>query len=495
MVDAGLRFASELLSRARVFADGISFGGKRDLYEALGYSRYITAQMYRERYNRGGISGRIVDAFPTATWRGTGEMIENEKPDTITAFEETWAELQERLHLWTMFRRADILSGLGRYSVLMIGAPGNTETPLPKPLDPKNIFYISVYAEDDAKITEYEEDPLNERFGRPLFYTLSRKSAEFRRYTQKPIRVHWSRVIHVSDGLLDDDIHARPRLERCWNDLDNLMKVVGGGSEAFWKTAYPGYQFNVDKEMKIKPDDLAKLKSDVEDFMHGYERAVRTRGVNIETLQANIAQFAENAACVISIISGTTGIPQRLLLGSERGELASSQDRDNWAERVRDRRDDFAGPFVVKQFVNRLIEHGALPTPKVYLIGWGDVYDISQTERIENASKYAEVNQKAGETVITPDEIRDRALDMPPLELVEDDEDIEDVEDVDDEEKKEKKQPKAAMSWQNSIIFKKRQLLIAANGRPMSGKRYLPGKERSALVELQKPSRQIALVK
>ena len=37
------------------------------------------------------------------------------------------------------------------------------------------------------------------------------------------------------------------------------------------------------------------------------------------------------------MISAETGIPKRILTGSERGELASSQDRDNWFERYPER--------------------------------------------------------------------------------------------------------------------------------------------------------------
>jgi len=54
---------------------GITFGGDRDLYTAFGYDRVITHKQYRDRYARGGIAGRIIDALPNATWRGDVELI------------------------------------------------------------------------------------------------------------------------------------------------------------------------------------------------------------------------------------------------------------------------------------------------------------------------------------------------------------------------------------------------------------------------------------
>ena len=66
-------------------------------------------------------------------------------------------------------------------------------------------------------------------------------------------KVHWSRIIHVTDGLLDDEFYGFPRLQRVWNKLDDLLKVVGGGSEAFWLLATPTRQYDIDPKVPVKP--------------------------------------------------------------------------------------------------------------------------------------------------------------------------------------------------------------------------------------------------
>jgi hypothetical protein len=49
----------------------------------------------------------------------------------------------------------------------------------------------------------------------------------------------------------------------------------------------------------------------------------------------------------MSILAGTTSIPQRILTGSEAGQLASEQDRANWAEYIERRRRVFGEPYIL----------------------------------------------------------------------------------------------------------------------------------------------------
>jgi hypothetical protein len=118
------------------------------------------------------------------------------------------------------------------------------------------------------------------------------------------------------------------------------------------------------------------------------------------------------------LISGVTTIPQRILMGSERGELASIQDRNNWNDRVAERRKTLAEP-AVRTFVDALIEKSAVPKPKEYVIKWGEVEELSEDEKGELAERYARANhansRAGGRLVITNDEIRQRVWGMEPI--------------------------------------------------------------------------------
>lgn len=408
-----LRAMADFASRANLaLRAGLAFDGDRDLFKALGFQRNLTCADYRGRFLRGGVAARVVDAYPKATWRGGAEIVEDEDPDIATAFEAAWDELNARLMMWSAFNRVDILAGLGRYAGLLIGMPGNLDTEVTRAsLD--QILYLAAYAEDELLIDALEEDTANERFGMPLFYRLRRQSKT--RLGKIDSRIHWSRILHVADGMLDDRTYGTPRLERVWNDCDSLEKVVGGGSEAFWLRVHQGMIFKVDPTLSLTDPQKEEMKDKVDEFVNGMRRTLMMKGVEAQPLGTDVTNFGPPVASLLSLISGATGIPQRILLGSERGQLASTQDRENWDARVDDRRVDFAGPMIVHPFIDRLITFGALPKPTLYEVRWPEIESLDEKGRSEVASGWAGLNTKAGGTVVTPAEIRDRVLRLEPL--------------------------------------------------------------------------------
>src|SRR5512143_765434 len=248
---------------------GLSFGGARDLYTALGYDRVLTPKKLRDRYARGDVAARIVEAYPKATWRGGAELIEDPDPEVVTLFEEDWAALDARLHVWPVLQRADVLCGLGPFSVVLIGAVGVLDQELPRLGSPDAVLYLQPYAPDEVSIETYVDDSEDPRFGLPLLYRITRTGQRGRTLN---VVAHWTRVIHVAWNLLDDRVCGQPLLERVWNRLDDLDKVVGGGSEAFWRRVHPGSVLSIDKGMKVTDPDLKKLKDETEEFIHGMKR-------------------------------------------------------------------------------------------------------------------------------------------------------------------------------------------------------------------------------
>lgn len=433
-----VRSLSDLVERSE-FAKwaGFTFGGKRDVYEALGYDRRITTEMYWDRYDRGGIAQRIVKAFPLATWAGGASIVEGlDSETTPTDFDKTVGDLFTRMDLWGRFTRADIQAGIGRYGVLFIGAPGKLDTELPMMTGPGDILYFTPLGEDRAKIGDKDKGTESPRFGLPLTYSLKLSD-------NTDTVVHWTRVIHIVDDPLENDLLGSPRLRAPWNYLDDLEKVVGGGAEAAWKRMNPGMQIDIDPEIEMDKAAEDKLSAELDEYEHGQRRTMRTRGTKVNLLAANVAAFGQNADTIVELISATTGIPQRILMGSERGQLASEQDRSNYADRIADRRRIVATPAVY-QLVNRLIIKGVLPRPKGfgqedlrlmvsplralgpvpsigygYYIKWPDTGVVGEKELADIVSKVASANQSqrvaGGQMVMTHDEMRRRYLKLGPL--------------------------------------------------------------------------------
>jgi hypothetical protein len=425
---------SVLLDRLQFMRQaGISFRGARDLYEVLGYNRILSYRDFRARYARGGIAKRVVEAYPRATWRGGVELWENSDPDADdTPFEAEWKNLEIQLKVWSVLQRVDILAGLSTYAVLLIGAPGDLSSELPQG-KPGGLLYITPFSggggpggdrltrpmamDADASIMEFDTDTNSPRFGLPITYQLKRTDLSSPNL-QRP--VHWSRVIHVAEGCLSDEVYGIPTLENVWNLLDDLDKVTGGGAEAFWLRANQGMHLDVAKDMTFpapKPgekSEVEKMREQSEEYQHGITRWLRTRGVTVTPLGSSVADFHNPADSILTQIAGSKGIPKRLLLGSEMGQLASGQDADNWDTQVMDRRTSYAGPSVVRPLADRLIKYGYLPKPNTYDVEWPSIQNLTEVEKAQGAKAMADVNNTAKMTVFSSAEMRDKWYGLDP---------------------------------------------------------------------------------
>lgn len=408
-----LRVLSDLASRAGFASKaGITFGGQRDLYDAFGYKRNLEFKDFQDRYDRGDMASRIVDVFPEDTWKGEPEVWEDEDPEVWTQFEQLVYDFAEKHQLWPTLMQLDKLSGVGRYGVLYIGAPGAPDTPLTS-LKLDDVQYILPLSEGSAKIdtSTVVTDTTSPRYGQPMFYQLQVSQVT----NVKLLRVHYTRCIHVISEPLESLTYGRPRLQRVWNRLDDLDKVAGGGAEAFFQRAHRGYQFDISPDVKVTEDDKQAMTDAIDEFTHNLRRTLRTRGVTTTEFGSDVANFKDPIESIVSIISGATGIPQRKLLGSERGELASTTDKTNWDDLISSRQHSIAHPRFVKPLIDLFINLGALPQPAEYVTKWPEREEMTPKEQVDMADKAAGINRKAGELVITGDEIREHYLGFDPL--------------------------------------------------------------------------------
>jgi hypothetical protein len=412
------QFAYAFRSRLANVA-GHTYGGSRNLYTALGYQRQLQPVDYRSRYRRNEVANRIVTAMPKATWRGGCDVVEDADIDNVTPFEQAVIDLDTRLHFWDRLYRADKLSRIGRYAALVIGGPGDPEAPLESVSKPEDIAYLMPFDEADARIELYETDKFSDRFGMPIFYTINRTSYSGVGAQNAAVvarKFHWSRVIHIAEGLLDDNLFGEPALECVWNRLDDLEKVVGAGAEAFWRRADKGLHVNVDPTQDMDAEAFEALKLQASEYEHDLRRLLTTRGVEINELGSDVADFAAPVQAIIGLISAGTGIPQRVLMGSEQGKLAAKQDRASWDNQVTDRQRDYAGPCILRPFLDRMIGLGALPEPtQPYEVVWSSIRTMDDEQRATIATQWAGLNKPNAPVIVTVDEIRERVLDLPPM--------------------------------------------------------------------------------
>lgn len=392
------RMMSGMLGRSRLGRALTSFGGRRDYNSIFGWDPRISIEAIMYMYNRGGIAKRVIDAYPDAVWARSPTIWAEGDPE----WNVEWTAIASKLKLWTHLHRLDKLTNLGRYAILVIGTdkPG-LEMPL---RDAKDITYLQPYGELSVKIESWVSDPTDPRFGKPAMYKVYPESnndmlsiergATGSAPTRPSFRVHASRVIHVTRNPLEDDVFGQPMMAPIWDYLTDLRKVVGSSSESYWIAANRGLQANVDREMSLSAEDQAALQEEIEEFYNGFRRFIRTKGVDLNELKNDIADPSSPFGVLVTLISGTWGIPQRILLGSEAGQLASTQDKGTWAERVEENRILHVEPSIIIPFLDFCLENGIIRAPNegsLLKVDWPDAYRMSPLERGQTSAQTARV--------------------------------------------------------------------------------------------------------
>lgn len=399
--------------------NGMQFSGARNLNEVLGYKQVLTIDDFYDYYKRDGFARRIINAYPDATWRANPRIMEDEDKDSETKFERSVNELATKFGLWNYCKRFDRLSGIGRYGVMVMGYSDGK--PLDQPLLPgSQLIWLRPISEKLANIDRLVSDASSNRFGMPETYniTLGGNSGATTGETITR-KVHHSRVVHFAWDLMEDDVYGMPFLEAVFDRLFDLQKVVGGSSEMYWLGARSGMQFVAENGNQIV--DPTKLKQEAEEFMHQLRRFMTVKGGKWETMQSSFHDPKGTFDMLIACLSAMTGIPARILTGSERGELASSQDETNFNNVIKERRLNTAGPLIIKPVIDHLIMNQAIVAPQNpdYFVDWDSIDDMSPTakadinaKKAESLSKYA--SNPYAEGVVPKEEFRERFLDLPP---------------------------------------------------------------------------------
>jgi len=425
---------------------GWTHSGARDQWGVLGYPTNVTTQDMWNRYNRGGISFRIIRGFPQATWREQPLIRDmagstDEEGEEYSPFVDAVNRLMRERRVLHYMERADRLASIGQFGVLYMGFErGRSMDELGPGKNP--LMYLAPYGEPSVRVSRFVTDPSNPRYGLPEYYTLGRvgTNASGRQTTASSFTAHWSRCIHVAEMLDSDDVYATPRLLPIYNHLLDLEKLLGAGAETFWLNARGGMALNADKDAKIDAAVLVSMQKQAADFENQLSRIIALQGTSAEMLTTQVFDPTGNAERIMDQIAGTTGYPKRILIGSERGELSSSQDENNWAARVDERQNNFATPSMLMPFITRMIVTGNLPAPVGDCwVEWPDSAALTPEKSAEIGAKRADTLSKylsapGADLVVPIEEFRTKFLDLPATsEYAEADSDEEDLDETDPE--------------------------------------------------------------
>jgi len=381
---------SELTNRIALASQmGFQYSGDRDVYQALGYPTQSNLKYndYYSRYLRQDMAKAIIDRPVKASWKGELSVIENVSKEE-TPFEKQWKELANKLKLKSVFIRADKLTGIGEFSIILLGLNDTTTNEDFKMPARKNskLLYVKPVGQNSVDIIQFDESVQSERFGLPLLYKV-KTSIRTSDQTQKDVEltVHYTRVVHLVEDIMEDEVKGTPRLQAVYNRLMDLEKLVGGDAEMFWRGARPGYTGKLDPDFQITTAGMEQLQAQVDEFEHNLRRILINEGIDYKALEQQIADPTSHVEVQMQMISAVTGIPKRILTGSERGELSSTQDKQEWISYVTSRREEQNEPMILRPFIDRCIEIGVLSKPAngKYIIVWDKLFSLSDKEKVE----------------------------------------------------------------------------------------------------------------
>lgn len=435
--DPGFRrfVANTLASHQQWLRRAIGGDPRRDLDDECGYDPNPTTQSYEDLYDREPIAAKVVAFWPNETWQVSPSVYEDEDADVNTPFEKAWDALGRELAgedglfkseegnpIWEYLRRVDILSGIGCYGVLLLGLDdglpldqpvvglkemnsypvgkngGNRYKPSmnrvyslttnAKQTTGRKLLYLRAFPESLAPIVRYETNMTSPRFGQPTMYRLSlNEPRDYGYATAQPtatVYVHWSRVIHVADTYhqaCSSEIMAIPRLKPVLNPIVDIRKVRGSSAEMYYKGAFPGYSLETtDTEMEMNDSSLRDL---MEKYINGLQRYAIWDGMTMKSLAPQVVDPTAQIEVQEKAISAAMDVPWRIWQGSERGELASSQDQKRHNKNVACRQNRYATPRQVLPLVGRCVLVGVLPRPEQVCCDWPEIASMTELEKAQ----------------------------------------------------------------------------------------------------------------
>lgn len=396
----------DLLSRTSLAKRmGWQYGGDRKIYEALGYpeEKELIFTYYHGKYERQDIASAIIDRPVNATWNGELMITEDGTQPTESKLNKAWEALEAEFHIKDRLVKLDKLTGLGHFSLLLFGfddvkEPKDFQNPV---TGTRKLMHLKQLPESDIEIHTWEKNAGNPRYGLPLLYKI--KVAGTGTEITKDFMVHHSRVLHILENNLVSEVYGRPRLKPIVNRLEDLEKLLGGDAEMFWRGARPGYHAAAQEDYEMGTDEVDALEDELDKYEHDLRRFISAKGVDIKPLTQQIADPTGHIDAQLQAISAQTGIPKRVLIGSERGELASSQDKDQWLTLIQTRMTEFAEPQMLRPLIDKLMEHKILPKVADYVVIWEDIFAPSEKQKVEVGEQRAKALKVYAESPFASD--------------------------------------------------------------------------------------------
>lgn len=394
------RSASSLaMARQNILQGGMGGAGsdqKRSMaWCEYGFPDLISADMLESMWRRGGVAYGAVSKLVGNCWKTNPTVVEGGEENTTTdesQMEGEFAKLAKDLRLWKAFRRADELRLVRRYSALILFyADDLDDWAVPVPSG-RALVEVRPVSSKALKVGPASPD------GRGQSWTYTETTPEGVAISQKTI--HPERIFILGDAAPD----ALGWLEPVYNDLISLEKLCGGGGESFLKNASRQLAIEFEKDV-----DLASLASMhgvpvaelhevfqevARDINRGNDTVMAIQGGKVTPITSVVPDPSPIYNTNLQNIAAGVDIPAKIIVGSQTGERASTEDRQYFNARCQARRLSELTDEI-QDFIAKIAKAGVFTAPEEITIAWDDLNESTAGEKLANAKVMAEINSLA----------------------------------------------------------------------------------------------------
>jgi len=403
-------------------------GYKHNHYADFGFPDEVEFNLLHQMYQRNSLAKAAVDKTVRKTWQDPPWLLEKPRDGSEGAIKkETRLEKQIRQHfssirLWTKIMEADRRSLVGHFGavILRVADGKKMNEPLGRVTNGLDglVDVIPVW-EGQLRVNEWDTDQGSLTYGEPKMFEYDEgqlghmsSSSPVSQGRARKLTVHPSRLIVWSmDGSMDNE----PSLKAGYNDLMSIEKIVGAGGEGFWKNAKQAPILEMDKEadfqkmakaMGVPVESIADVMNEnASNWQKGFDELLMLQGMTAKLPKIELPDPEHFFMNALQSFAASFDIPLKVLVGTQTGERASSEDASQWNQTCNFRRKNTVIPNIL-QIVKRLEQCGVIKENPEWFVDWTDLTESTMLEKIDRAGKMAKVNKDYGNIVFMPQEIR-----------------------------------------------------------------------------------------
>ena len=367
-------------------------------------------------YYRNGLANAAVKKTKAKTWQTVPIIRVGEEGSELSEIEEAIKNHLARIRFWQQFAEADARSMVGDYAglILQIGDGQPANEPLSNAAGILQIKRVRPCWQHQLRPVEYNTDTESDEYGDVTMWEYQEAALDSGQMQQGPRRRFKLPPDRVLIFSRDGTIHDRSQLEAGFNALFDAEKIMGAGAEGFFKTAKNAPVLSMEddsgftqlaKAMGVDEEEVSdKLSDIVKDWAAGFDASLLLSKMNTEFPNITLPQPEQFWRIAAQTFAATFEIPLRILIGSETGERASTEDAKEWSKTNEARRTNEVVPIIMT-FIERMQAIGVLPKG-VWTPEWESLLDDGPDAKLGRGKTMSQINKDEGDAVFTVEEIR-----------------------------------------------------------------------------------------